>query len=315
MKVSIIIPTYNYAHYIFDALKSVEEQEYPKELLEVIIVDDGSTDDTPNLFKNYKGALNLTYHYQTNSGKANATQKGIDLCSGEIIFNLDADDYFYSNKIKSVVAIYQKYPEVSHVAHPAEIIEKGLSKGLEAVPVCLLEQRTEGKKLISYFLKNRLLYGGGSTFSARANVLKARIIPKDVDMYIDEYLIYQTGFNGSSYFLKDGLSVWRVHGENYSVNQTQNQILKNKRLLASSTEMLNYVKAFANDQQILRLYQLKHLDRYLNIKETNNSKNSKDILTTIQTIFSLKYSLKDLWTYRIYFRLLPHKLLAKMKGK
>ena len=224
MKVSIVIPTYNYAHYIFDALKSIEDQTYPKALIEVIIVDDGSTDDTPNLFENYTGSLNLTYHYQNNAGKANATQKGIDLCSGEIIFNLDADDYFYPSKIQKIVSIYQQYPEVTHVAHPAEIIENGITKGLESIPNSLQDKVVDGKELITYFLKNRLLFGGGSTFSAKAKILKAQVVPIHVDMYIDEYLIYQACLNGSSYLINEGLSVWRVHGKNYSVNSNQNQL-------------------------------------------------------------------------------------------
>lgn len=313
MKVSIIIPTYNYAHYIFDALKSIEEQDYPQYLIEVIIVDDGSTDNTPALFKNYLGPLNLTYHYQANKGKANATQKAIDLCSGEIVFNLDADDYFYSTKIKKVVTIYQKYPDVTHVAHPAEIIENGLSKGLEALPLNLLGQKIDGQKLIRHFLKNRLLFGGGSTFSSRTSVLKAHVIPEQVDMYIDEYLIYQACLNGSSYFLNEGLSVWRVHGKNYSVNQQQNFLIKSNRLITSSIGMLNYVKNFALDPSIIKLYELKHLDRYLNSKESLNDKSLKDIFITIKAIFSFNYALKDLWVYRIYFRLLPQQLISLLK--
>src|ERR1700754_4647904 len=99
--VTVIIPTYNYAVYIGDAVQSILQQNYPTELIEIIVVDDGSTDDTQQVLRPFIEGTNISYYYQQNKGKANATYNGIQKSKGKYIFNLDADDYFLSNKISA----------------------------------------------------------------------------------------------------------------------------------------------------------------------------------------------------------------------
>jgi glycosyltransferase involved in cell wall biosynthesis len=313
LKVSIIIPTYNYAHYIFDALKSIEEQSYPRELIEVIIVDDGSTDQTPQLFKDYNGVLNLKYHYQQNTGKAAATQKGIDLSTGEIIFNLDADDYFYPSKIERLVAIYQQYPEVNYVGHRARLIKNNQDIGVENIPSKILNSVLKGEELILFYLENRLLYGGGSTFSARTKSLKSRIIPSGVNMYIDEYLIYEVALDYQVFICNEALSVWRIHGKNYSVDQQTQRYLKAKNNIDASGAMLAYIKTRTFHQDIIRLYELKHWDRYVNFKEKFESKSLHDYQQTLSFIFSSKYTLEHIKKYRLLNRLIPSFIIKFLK--
>ncbi|OAQ38596.1 hypothetical protein A5893_14380 [Pedobacter psychrophilus] len=313
-KISVIIPTYNYAQYILEALKSIENQNYPKELIEVIIIDDGSTDSTPKLFENYKGTLNLTYHYQQNKGKANATQKGISLCKGEIIFNLDADDFFYPEKILTIVTIFDKYPELTHVGHAAETIENGLITKKELIPPNISNQIVNGNELLEEFLSTKLLFGGGSTFSARSYKLKSVFMIGDVDMYIDEYLIYAACLNGKSYLIDQPLSVWRNHGHNFSFTNRGKKRDKSFRLSTSSVAMLSFINKNNFNKKIIDLYYLKHLDRHINHLESYERKEFKHMIEVLKVIFSFKYTFNELLTYRIFSRLLPTIILIKLKS-
>src|SRR5437764_1056295 len=99
--ISVIIPTYNYARYIGEAIYSVLQQDYPKDKKEIIVFDDGSTDNTKDILNEFIENKTIRYFYQDNNGKASATYKAIQKASGKYIFNLDADDYFLPGKIKS----------------------------------------------------------------------------------------------------------------------------------------------------------------------------------------------------------------------
>jgi glycosyltransferase involved in cell wall biosynthesis len=316
MKVTVLIPTYNYAHYIIEAIKSIENQTYPLELIEIIIIDDGSTDETKEALKKHNSVLDIKYIFQKNMGKALATKLGIEKSNGEIIFNLDADDFFLEDKISTVVEIYKANPKIISVGHPAEIkYENLLNVEKEIIPIAIRNKELNGQTALEYYLENRILYGGGSTFSARAFVLKQSEISKEVDMYIDEYLIFSTYEKGNIYIINSYLSVWRVHGGNYSVEKN-NTISKNKlnSLLNSSEFILRYVEKSSNlSKRIKELYKLKHLDRFYTSLEISNQKGIKEILNLFTLIISRKYNFNDLKNYRIFNRLLPTFIISNLK--
>ncbi len=100
--VSVIIPTYNASQYIVQAVESVLHQTYKN--YEIIVVDDGSTDDTGERLKPYLHLI--CYIYQSNQGVAVARNRGIELAKGELVAFLDADDYFLPNKLAAQVALF-----------------------------------------------------------------------------------------------------------------------------------------------------------------------------------------------------------------
>lgn len=105
--VSVIIPTYNRAYCISESIDSVFNQEYGK--LELIVVDDGSTDETQDLMAKYP---NLTYRrLEKNSGVSHARNSGIELAHGELICFLDSDDLWTKNKLKLQVDWMQTHPD------------------------------------------------------------------------------------------------------------------------------------------------------------------------------------------------------------
>ncbi|BAZ43788.1 glucosyltransferase [Chondrocystis sp. NIES-4102] len=105
--VSVIIPVYNGAKYIQMALDSVLTQTYSN--YEIIVIDDGSSDDTRMKLQGYKDKIR--YIYQENQGSAAARNVGISLAKGELIAFLDADDYWSTpDKLTKQVAAFNEHP-------------------------------------------------------------------------------------------------------------------------------------------------------------------------------------------------------------
>lgn len=109
--VSVIIPTYNRPHLVKEAIDSVLAQTYPH--IECIVVDDGSTDSTPELLKGYgERIVNIR---KVNGGGTAARNTGIDAARGEFLNFLDHDDVFLPTKIARQLEIMQQRPEVGLV--------------------------------------------------------------------------------------------------------------------------------------------------------------------------------------------------------
>ncbi len=94
--VSVIMPVYNGETFLAEAVESIQQQAYQP--LEIIIVDDGSTDGTAQIAANFKGDVRCVY--QPNSGQAVARNRGLRMVRGDIIGFLDADDLWAENKLE-----------------------------------------------------------------------------------------------------------------------------------------------------------------------------------------------------------------------
>lgn len=109
--VSIIITTYNHAKYLPESIESVTGQTYQN--IELIIVDDGSVDDTREVVARYPQAR---YHYQQNQGLAAARNTGIFLANGEMLVFLDADDWLYPDAVALNLAHFSLHPDAAFVS-------------------------------------------------------------------------------------------------------------------------------------------------------------------------------------------------------
>ena len=98
MKVSVIIPTFNCAQLIAEAIDSVLAQTCAD--VEIIIVDDGSTDNTKEVISPYLKDKRIQYTFQQNKGLAAARNTGIHLATGEFLKFLDSDDFLYPQQIE-----------------------------------------------------------------------------------------------------------------------------------------------------------------------------------------------------------------------
>lgn len=96
--VTVIIPTYNRASKLPDAIESAIHQTYKN--TQIIVVDDGSTDETSELIKKYP---QVAYYYQKNGGQASARNKGLSHARGEVIASLDSDDMWHEDFLEKCV--------------------------------------------------------------------------------------------------------------------------------------------------------------------------------------------------------------------
>lgn len=119
-KVSIIIPSYNYQEYVCQAVDSCLDQEYGGEI-EVIVVDDCSTDCTVPTLAQYGNRIKLIRHH-VNRGYSAAKNSGIRASSGDLIVLLDADDMFTIDSIKVRAEYLAAHPEIDMVHGRAYVI-------------------------------------------------------------------------------------------------------------------------------------------------------------------------------------------------
>jgi glycosyltransferase involved in cell wall biosynthesis len=109
VKVSVIIPTYNREHLVSEAISSVLAQDIEGCILEIIVVDDGSTDKTREVLKAFGDKIR--YIYQENKGAGAARNRGIDEATGEWIAFLDSDDRWLPNKLSLQFKVLGAFPD------------------------------------------------------------------------------------------------------------------------------------------------------------------------------------------------------------
>ena len=109
--ISVIIPVYNAEHYLAEALDSVLAQEI--EPLEILVVDDGSTDGSATIARRY--ADRVRFYQQANRGAAFARNRGIELSKGSLLAFLDADDLWMPSKLNVQVNALEDQPELDMV--------------------------------------------------------------------------------------------------------------------------------------------------------------------------------------------------------
>ena len=107
-KVSVIIPTYNRAHLIGRSIQSVLNQTYQD--FEIIIVDDGSTDDTEDVIRNFNDSRIIYIRHKENKGPSAARNTGIKASKGEFIAFQDSDDEWFPEKLDKQIEAFEMNP-------------------------------------------------------------------------------------------------------------------------------------------------------------------------------------------------------------
>jgi len=131
--VSVIIPTYNREKYIEETILSVLHQSFP--VHELIIIDDGSTDNTRDVVGRYKDRHEVKYVYQQNQGISSARNHGVRLATGNILAFLDSDDIWLPSKLSLQMELFRTSPLLGMVHNRIGFIDshgrtcKGPSEG------------------------------------------------------------------------------------------------------------------------------------------------------------------------------------------
>lgn len=116
-RITVIVDTFNHERYIAQALDSViaQLQDFPPGELEVLVVDDGSSDKTPEIVERYQPQLRLLR--KPNGGQASAFNAAIAATTGELVAFLDGDDWWSPGKLRAVVQTFDENPSVAAVGH------------------------------------------------------------------------------------------------------------------------------------------------------------------------------------------------------
>ena len=120
MLVSVLIPNYNYARFLPEAIESVLSQTYPR--IETIVVDDGSTDNSREVIASYDDRVISVF--KENGGLTSAVNAGFERSSGDFVSFLDADDAFDPEKVERVVAAARRVPQAYLVHHQMQIVDE-----------------------------------------------------------------------------------------------------------------------------------------------------------------------------------------------
>ena len=263
--ISVIIDTYNYGCFIEEAIDSVLNQDFPSHVMEVIVVDDGSTDDTRERIKKYGDKIN--YIYKDNKGQASAFNTGFKYAKGEIITFLDSDDYWHPLKLKYILEEFESSKPVDFVYHNLNIVcdNQDIIKTYSSLnPFLSYNSKTYGKEesinkkmsLKNYLSGIILPFPPTSGISARAAILKHIFpIPQDYRVCADTYIHFFLPFYAESYSLvRTALGSYRIHGNNlfscYEKSQRLNQLIYYFSILTG--DLKNYEENSGNNTSLLR---------------------------------------------------------------
>jgi hypothetical protein len=210
--VDIVISSYNYAPYLEDAIASARAQTH--EAVNVIVVDDGSTDGSREILSRHEGELTVVL--KDNGGQASAMNEGLLHSGGDVVIFLDADDVLHPEAAAEAAAAFAADPEVVKVQSRMDVIggdgrPTGVLKPPPHLPLPSGDMRAA--ELASPF---DLTWMATSANSFRAAALR-RILPMPEGPFrlcADWYLVHLTALLGPVVSLEDVNVSYRVHGEN-----------------------------------------------------------------------------------------------------
>lgn len=206
-EISVIVPTYNYAHFIGDCLDSIFAQTYKD--FEVIVIDDGSTDDTARVLEKYKGEIR--YIYQENKGLPAARNTGIQAAQGEYLAFLDSDDLWLPEKLDEQIRFLRNDTDMGIIFSDASAFnEKGMIRKsiLKEENICTgfcFQRLFMGNYLVmpTVMIRKRCLVESGLFDESLTAV-------EDYDLWLRISLFYKIGF------VDKVLAMYRVHPSNMS---------------------------------------------------------------------------------------------------
>lgn len=207
--VSIIINNFNYAQFIKQTIDSALNQNYP--FLEVLVVDDGSTDQSRQIITNYEDRIHCIF--QENGKQAAALNTGFSASNGEIVLFLDADDYLLPNAVGRIVKAFKS--GIGKVHFRLQVVDGDNQPLSYFIP-------SEGMKLASGEVWRQLLETSSYVSSPmsgnayrRATLLPIFPIPDEYKTTADDYLMISTPFYaGGLIGIDEPIGVYRVHNHN-----------------------------------------------------------------------------------------------------
>lgn len=204
-QISVVINNYNYGRYLPDAIDSALAQRDVQ--AEVVVVDDGSTDDSRHVISAYGDRIRAVF--QRNGGQAAALNAGVATATAPLLAFLDADDWWQPGKLAAVVAAFGRAPDAGLVYHRLQPTHLDGSKAFAAIP----------RSLCRGDLSRMLVASGGcwpfpmtSSLSVRRSVWdRAGNIPAGFRISADAWITGVLPFLAPVVALPEALGAYRIH--------------------------------------------------------------------------------------------------------
>lgn len=205
-RVSVVITTFNRCDLLCIAIDSVLAQYFPSDEREIIVVDDGSTDDTRRKVEEQYGDK-VRYLYKKNGGINSAYALGFETATGDIVAQLDSDDYWYPEKLSRCVPLFDKWPDVVAVIHDLDIYKLNDSApsgtSWQSLNVFLSESPCDG--LASYLEGHPVPAVTSGSLWRRSALKKILPFPKGLWGFCDTYCARNIIFYGRVCAIKKSL--------------------------------------------------------------------------------------------------------------
>jgi glycosyltransferase involved in cell wall biosynthesis len=211
LKFSVLINNYNYALFLADSIESVLRQTYG--VYEIIIVDDGSTDNSREIIELYRSRYpdKIRVVLKENGGQASAFNAGIKVCDGDAICFLDSDDIFVENKLESLLPLYEKGAEYVYNDHLTMFADGSIGMDM------LKRFAYSGYNLFLVYYMSKYPGDVCSTLSI-SKALADKIFPIENEsewrIQADDCIVFQAAMMAKSHFLQQKLTIYRLHGSN-----------------------------------------------------------------------------------------------------
>jgi len=205
---TVLIDTYNYGEFVEEAIQSAIDQTYPASHYEIVVVDDGSTDDTSRRVKRFGDWVR--YFPKENGGQASAFNFGIAQARGEFVCLLDADDIWLPNKLERVAQAIASNSDTVHVYDQPMVWDSEKNRVTHGgYPLQSGKIPESPAALLSHWMVP------ASSLAFRRGTLDTLLpIPEVLRTQADAYLSGLIIFLGPVVGIPESLTKYRIHGQN-----------------------------------------------------------------------------------------------------
>lgn len=213
LRVDVVVTNHNYGRFLPQSIESALAQTHPG--VNVVVVDDGSSDDSRDVLRGYEDRVEVVLKEQ--GGQASALNAGLERCRGDVLLVLDADDRLRPHAAERVAAAFAARPELAKVQFPMAIVDAEGTPTGAVKPGGHLQAPTGDQRRAELAFPFDLpwLPGGGTGFRSEA---VRRILPIPAADYprsgADWYLVHLTALLGEAALLEEVCAEYRVHGGN-----------------------------------------------------------------------------------------------------
>jgi glycosyltransferase involved in cell wall biosynthesis len=230
--VTALIDTYNHESFIEEALASVLQQDFPASETEILVVDDGSTDRTPEIVSKFAPRVRLLR--KRNGGQGSAFNAGIPEARGETVAFLDGDDWWTPGKLSAVASVFAAEPAVGLVGHGTTQVYPNGRRESE-LPRELTRFRLSSVEEAKIFRMRRGFLGTSRMAYRRQVLAQIGAVPEALKFEADEYLFTLAGLFADVLILPVSHTFYRLHGGNLFqfTSGTRDSIRRKQQVLAA----------------------------------------------------------------------------------